>query len=65
MTYHDIIQNCIEIQGNVVFCYYDEEKEERVIITQAEAEHREIKYIYFEHEYTEDGAIFIEVEVEE
>ena len=59
MTYHDMCQNCIEIQCQTVFCYYNAEKEKRVIITQAEAEHREIRYIY-----TEDDAIYIKVEVE-
>lgn len=57
MTYQDMKANCIEIQCQIVFCYYDYEKEKRVILTQAEAEDREIKYIY-----TEDGAIYIEVE---
>ena len=60
MTYQDMQSNCIEIQCEIVFCYYDHEKEKRVTISQAEAEDRDIKFIY-----TEDDAIFIEVEVKQ
>ena len=60
MTYSDMRGQGIDIQCQIVFCYYDYEAERRKALTAEEAAEREIKYIY-----TEDDAIYIEVEVEE
>lgn len=59
MTYKDLYSDCIEIQCETTFCYYDYEKEERIIITQQEAENKEIKYIYIEND-----SLFIEIEMD-
>lgn len=59
MTYKDLYSSCIEFQCETTFCYYDYEKEKRIIITQQEAENKEIKYIYIEND-----SLFIEVEID-
>lgn len=43
MDVYDLVNN-IEIQGQINYCYYDYEKEERVIIDVVDATFREIKY---------------------
>lgn len=59
MTYQDLTRAGIEIQCQVVLCYYDYNKDKRIPITREEAADREIKYMY-----VEDDAIYIELEVE-
>jgi len=59
MTYQDLIRAGIEIQCQVVLCYYDYIKDMRVPITRDEAQNHEIKYIY-----VEDDTLYIELEVE-
>lgn len=46
ITPNDLIANCIEIQSDVCYCYYDVEQDKRVIISQSEALECEINYIY-------------------
>ena len=58
MDVYDLVNN-IEVQGQINYCYYDYEKEERVIIDVVDATFRDIKYLY-----AEGGEIFIEVEYE-
>lgn len=50
MTIRDLLNDCIELQGQVVYCYYDEKKEKRVKIKKEEAMDYEIAYIYCENE---------------
>ena len=59
MTYNDMKHQGIDIQCQIIFCYYEYETERRKVLTDEEAAEREIKYIY-----TENDAIYIEVEVE-
>lgn len=49
----------IEIQCTIQYCYYDYEKEQRIIISRKAAEDKEIEYMYVER-----GELFIEVEYE-
>lgn len=58
MTYTDMKSQGIEIQGQIVFCYYDYANEKRKMLTPEEATEYEIKYIY-----TENDAIYIEVDI--
>ncbi len=46
ITPNDLIANCIEIQSDVCYCYYDVEQDKRVIISQSETLECEINYIY-------------------
>ena len=50
----------IDIQSTIRYCYYDYDKEERIIITKKKAWDKEIKYLY-----SEDDVIYIEVDMEE
>ena len=59
MTYSDMRNQGVDIQCQVIFCFYDYDAERRKILSAEEAADREIKYIY-----TEDDAIYIEVEGE-
>ena len=59
MTYQDLTRTGIEIQCQVVLCYYDYNKDKRVLITREEAQDHEIKYMY-----VEDDTLYIELEVE-
>lgn len=59
MTLRDLYSAGIEIQGPVVYCYYDHEHECRVEIAKEEAVDLEIKYLY-----CEDGKLYVEVEKE-
>ena len=57
MTYSDMKNQGVDIQCQVIFCFYDYDAECRKVLSNEEAADREIKYIY-----TEDDAIYIEVE---
>ena len=57
MTYIDMKEQGIDIQNQIVFCYYSYSQDRRVILTPEEAAEKEIKYIY-----TENDSIYIEVE---
>lgn len=59
MTYQDLTRAGIEIQCQVMLCYYDYNKDKRVLITREEAQNHEIKYMYVEND-----ALYIELEVE-
>ena len=60
MTVLDFIDSGIELQGEFVYCYYDYDKCERVIITALTAADKRIKYIYCERD-----TLYIEVDNEE
>ena len=47
----------VDVQCDLILCYYDYELEERVFLTEAEASERKIKYLY-----VEDDCLVIEVE---
>lgn len=57
MTVRDLCSAGIEIQGNPIYCYYNEDAEQRVNITREEASDLEVKYIY-----CENNSLYIEVE---
>lgn len=57
MTVRDLCSAGIEIQGNPIYCYYDDAAEQRANITEEEAADLEIKYIY-----CENNTLYIEVE---
>ena len=59
MTYQDLIRAGIEIQCEVVFCYYDYIIDKRMPLTREEAASYEIKYMYVEND-----TLYIELEVE-
>lgn len=50
----------VEIQSECCVVYYDEDKNERVEISDKEARDKEIRFIY-----SENNILFIEVEVDE
>ena len=50
----------VDIQSTIRYCYYDYDKEERIIITKEKAWEREIKYLY-----CEDDVLYIEVDMED
>ena len=61
MTIQDLISSGIDIQSEVVYCYYDYTNNERVEISKAEALVRgDIHWIY-----TENDRIYIELESED
>ena len=47
----------IDVQCDLILCYYNYELEERVFLTEAEASEREIRYLY-----VEDDCLVIETE---
>lgn len=49
----------VEIQCSITVCYYDDDKEERVIVHPDAYMENTVRYMY-----VEDGEIFIEVENE-
>ena len=49
----------IDVQSEVCYCYYDDNREERIEITGEQAREKEIKYLY-----CEDNIIYIEVYIE-
>lgn len=57
MKVYELNANGIDIQCEVILCYYDYEINERVFLTEAEASDREIKYLYVEND-----CLVIEVE---
>ena len=56
----DFIASGIEMQGEFVYCYYDYDKCERIILSPLAAADKRIKYIY-----CEKGTIYIEVDYED
>lgn len=60
MTPFELMIKNVEIQSEAIYCYYDYEKEERIVLTDLEALHKPIKYIY-----CEKNTIYIEVESED
>ena len=59
ITYRDLRENCIEVQGNqLTFVYYDETENCNVEIDETDAKDMPILYIYPDN----DGGIVIEVE---
>ena len=59
MTIRDLYQDNVEIQSEIVYCYYDYDSYERKMITQDEAKEKDIRYIY-----CENSKIFIEIDYE-
>lgn len=59
MTTTELFSAGIEIQCEIVYCYYDYDAEKRKEITYDEAKEKGIRYIY-----CEDSKIFIEVDKE-
>lgn len=59
MKLSDFLEN-VDIQSEYQVVYYDEDKNERVEISDEEASDKEIKYVYVENDI-----LFIEVEVNE
>ena len=59
MTITELFNAGIEIQCEIVYCYYDYNAEKRKEITYTEAKEKDIRYIY-----CEDNKIFIEIEKE-
>ena len=59
MKVYELIHQ-IEIQSETKYVYYDYEKCERIDITQADAQDKDIRYMY-----VDDGILYIEVENEE
>lgn len=59
MTYQDLISAGIEIQCQTMLCYYDYNRDKRVLLSPAAAAGKEIRYMY-----VEDDVLYIEVEVE-
>ena len=60
MTVLDFIASGIELQGEFVYCYYDYDKCERIIISPSAACMQRIKYISCER-----NTIYIEIDNEE
>ena len=60
MTVMDFIASGVELQGEFVYCYYDYDKCERVILSPLDAFEKRIKYIYCER-----NTIYIEVDYDE
>lgn len=59
ITYRDLCENCIEVQGKqLTFVYYDAEIDCNIEIDETQAMDRAIKCFYPDH----DGGIVIEVE---
>ena len=47
MKVYELFNN-IEFQNEIIFCYFDYENFERVIITKEQAINKNVKYIYVE-----------------
>ena len=60
MTVTQLLTNIIEIQCEVIYCYYNYLKDERFIITKEMAANMDIRYIYIENE-----KLYIEVNNDE
>lgn len=59
MTITDFCYAGVEIQSEIVYCYYDYDNEKRVNITRQKAREYDIKYMY-----CEDNTLYIEVNME-
>ena len=69
MTFNDLLDQGIEFQGEVRFCYWDDEKEVRVCGKDIPElydilKNEPIRYIYPDKESNEHGDVVIYVEVE-
>lgn len=65
MTVRELL-DAIELQSGAVFCYYDYQKDERVVITEYQAAAFDIRYVYTDLDRdAKEMKIFIEVSVEE
>lgn len=59
MTVNELLEN-IEIQTEVVICYYDEDKNERIELQRCEEiGDKEIKYMYVDND-----SIYIEIDID-
>lgn len=61
MTFADMLAACIDFQSEVRFSVYDYDKDELIPLTEEEAKHKEIKYIY----PIDSSALMVEIESEE
>lgn len=57
MTFQDMLNAGIDFQSEVIFSHYDYDRDELIYLTENEAKHREIKYMY----PLRDSAMMIEV----
>ena len=71
MTVNDMLDNCIDFQGEVRICYYDYRRGERILASSiANATvynmlyNQPIKYIYADKELGESGEQVVYIEVE-
>lgn len=71
MTVNDMLDNCIDFQGEVRVCYYDYRRGERILANSiADAKvydmlyNQPIKYIYADKEPGESGEQVVYIEVE-
>ena len=71
MTINDMLDNCIDFQGEVRICYYDYRRGERILANSiADATvydmlyNQPIKYIYADKEPGESGEQVVYIEVE-
>lgn len=71
MTVNDMLDNCIEFQGEVRICYYNYRRGERILANSiADATvynmlyNQPIKYIYADKEPGESGEQVVYIEVE-
>ena len=71
MTVNDMLDNCIDFQGEVRICYYDYRRGERILANSiADATvydmlyNQPIKYIYADKEPGESGEQVVYIEVE-
>ena len=71
MTVNDMLDNCIDFQGEVRVCYYDYRRGERILANSiADATvynmlyNQPIKYIYADKEPGESGEQVVYIEVE-
>lgn len=62
MKLYESLTSGIELQSEVKYCYYDYDKCERIIIPRLTEYYRSLEIGYI---YVEDGALFIELRIEE
>ena len=60
MTVREFLSKGIDIQCTVVYCYYDWNKDKRIICKYKDIADKEIRYMY-----CEENCIYIEVENED
>lgn len=46
MTYADMLSACIDFQSEVRFSRYNYDTDELILLTEEDARHKEIKYMY-------------------